>query len=172
MEKTALLSRWFTLFHGIFGLVSSGFLFMGISPRNHIHGCNFPPPPPKENTKTNMSFFQKNWMRLEDDSTHKRTCRFFKILWEWKMIRCLLRWVPLQRRRNSLNKFGKRISSQKPSHFQEIRHPDAILHLRNFLVWLPKKQNKKRKGEMGIVWWRGGKTCGWKTWTWMNLGTS
>ena len=51
---------------------------MGISPRNHIQDVISPPPQKKKKKHENEHVvFSKNSMGLEDDSTHKRTCRFF-----------------------------------------------------------------------------------------------
>ena len=78
-----------------------------------------------------------------------------KILWEWKMIRCRVKMGPFKKAtQNSLKKkFGKPYSEPKAEPFPGDAAPGCNLAFEKLPGLTPKKANKKRKGEMGILWW-------------------
>ena len=98
--------------------------------------CNFPPPPKKKTRKLNMSFFSK-------------------ILWEWKMMRCLLRCGPFEKAMKFVKKVREAYWEPKAEPFPGDAPPGCNLAFEKLPGLTPKKANKTKGGNGdSVMTWR------------------
>ena len=69
------------------------------------------------------------------------------------MIRCLLRCRPFKKATKFVKKNREGYSEPKAEPFPGDAAPGCNLAFEKLPGLTPKKANKKRKGEMGILWW-------------------